>query len=632
MATMQASLRSPLAGGPAGMASRDAETLRPPYLMAGCVSLGALILYILTLAPTTQFWDTSEYIAAAYTLGIPHPPGNPLFVLIAHVFGLLPFMAGYAARINLFAAATSAVSAGCWFLVAERWLRSFVSVLWARRAAALAGALVSATVFTVWNQSVVNEKVYTLSLLSIALILWLIVRWDDQPAGEAHDHYLLRIIYLLALTATNHMMGVLVGPVVIVLLYPPLKKNRPQSDRERSLEWSQFVVFTAVWGLLLSLGLGGWEPIAAAGVVFAGALVYAIVAGNVSFGIAALLVVVAGLSVYTYLPIRASFFPPINEGEPTNWHALWDVIFRVQYGKPSIIDNPTQPPGAGNTGHTAVLFWAQLVNYAQYFSWQFAHDWSDRVQRVLAVVFAFVGGAGALRHWRADKRTALAMTVLMFTFTFMLVFYLNFKYGYSLHPEQSLAAHEVRQRDYFFMVSFALWGIWVAMGLAAGIEAVSDWFRERQPDAMRRWLYGTPLLALALIPFVGNRLTASRKGETLARDFAYDLLQSVEPYGVLVTAGDNDTFPLWYAQEVEGIRQDVTIVNLSLANTDWYVRQLQRRPLATFDSAHAPAIYRSKPWPKPEGRLMSFSDEQLAGLPQFYMVEDKRTARLGTGA
>src|SRR5437867_12754949 len=190
--------RRPVTAPPAPVSA-----IKPPYLMAGCVWLGALILYILTLAPTTQFWDTSEYITAAYTLGIPHPPGNPLFVLIAHVFGLLPVAAGYAARINLFAAVTSAVSAGCWFLVAERWLRSFVSVLWARRAAALAGALVSATVFTVWNQSVVNEKVYTLSLLSIALILWLIVRWDDQPAGEAHDHHLLLIIYLLALTATN---------------------------------------------------------------------------------------------------------------------------------------------------------------------------------------------------------------------------------------------------------------------------------------------------------------------------------------------------------------------------------------------------------------------------------------------
>src|SRR5467141_4024367 len=619
--------RRPVAAPPAPLSA-----IKPPYLMAACVSLGALVLYILTLAPTTQFWDTSEYIAAANTLGIPHPPGNPLFVLMAHVFGLLPLARAYAERINLFAAATSAISAGCWFLVAERWLRSFVPALWPRRFAALAGAIVSATAFTVWNQSVVNEKVYTLSLLSIALILWLIVRWDDQPAGQAHDHHLLLIIYLLALTATNHMMGVLVGPVVIILLYPPLKKQRPASNAERSIEWSQFFVFTGVWGLLLSLGLEHWEWVAVAGVFFVGALLYAIMAGNVSFAVAALLVCVVGLSVYTYLPIRAHFYPPINEGEPTNWNALWAVLTRQQYGKPSIFDNPTQPPGVGNVGHTAALYWAQLVNYAQYFSWQFAHDWSDRVQRVLAVVFAFVGGLGALRHWRADKRTALAMTVLMFTFTIMLVFYLNFKYGFSLHPEQPLAAHEVRQRDYFFMVSFALWGIWVAMGLAAGIEAVSDWFRERQPDEARRWLYGTPLLALALIPLVGNRLTASRKGETLARDFAYDLLQSVEPYGVLVTAGDNDTFPLWYAQEVEGIRRDVTVVNLSLANTDWYVRQLQRRPLAPFDSAHAPAIYRGRQWPMPTNKLMTLSDAQLAALEQYYVLEDKRTARLGTGA
>jgi transmembrane protein TMEM260 (protein O-mannosyltransferase) len=608
------------------------SAVKPPYLMAACVSLGALILYILTLAPTTQFWDTSEYIAAANTLGVPHPPGNPLFVLMAHVWGLLPLAKAYAERINLFAAATSAVSAGCWFLVAERWLRSFVPALWPRRMAALAGAIVSATAFTVWNQSVVNEKVYTLSLLSIALILWLIVRWDDQPAGEAHDHHLLLIIYLLALTATNHMMGVLVGPVVAILLYPPLKKQRPLADSDRRLEWSQFFVFTSVWALLLTLGLEGWGPIAVAGLFFAGALLYAVMAGNVSFAAAALLVAVVGVSVYTYLPIRAHFYPPINEGEPTTWKALWDVIFRVQYGKPSVFDNPTQPPGDANVGHTAALYWAQLVNYAQYFSWQFAHDWSDRLQRVLAVLFAFLGIAGGMRHWRADKRTALAMTVLMFTFTFMLVFYLNFKYGFSLHPEQPLANHEVRQRDYFFIVSFALWGIWVAMGLAAIIEGVSDWLRERQPDEARRWLYGTPLLAVALIPLLGNRLTASRHGETLARDFAYDLLQSVEPYGVLVTAGDNDTFPLWYAQEVEGIRQDVTVVNLSLANTDWYVRQLQRRPLATFDSTHALAIYRGRQWPKPQGKLMNLTDEQTDALPQFYMVEDKRTAKLGTGA
>ncbi|HLZ46593.1 MAG TPA: DUF2723 domain-containing protein [Gemmatimonadales bacterium] len=620
--------RADVASAPAAQSG----AVRPPYGMAAGVSIGALILYVLTLAPTTQFWDTSEYIAAAYTLGIPHPPGNPLFVLVAHVFGMLPLLSGYAARINLFAAVTSAVSAGCWFLVAERWLASFVPAVWPRRLAALAGALVSATMFTVWNQSVVNEKVYTLSLLSIALILWLIVRWDDQPAGDAHDHYLLLIIYLLALTATNHMMGVLVGPVVLILLYPPLKTNRPMSDRDRTIEWSQFLVFVGVWALLLSLGLEHWGWIAAAGVVFVAALTFAIIAENPGFALTALLVTVVGLSVYTFLPIRAAFYPPINEGEPTNWHALWDVIFRVQYGKPSIMDNPTQAPGFGNSGHTAALYIAQIGNYLQYFSWQFARDWPERVQRVLAVVFGGLGIFGAIRHWRADRRRALAMTVLMFTFTFALIFYLNFKYGFSLHAEQQISAHEVRERDYFFMVSFALWGIWVAMGLAWAIEGVGDLFRERQPSETRRWVYGTPLLALALIPFFGNHLAASRKGETLARDFAADLLQSVEPYGVLVTAGDNDTFPLWYAQEVEHIRQDVTIVNLSLANTDWYVRQLQRRPLVPFDSAHAPAIYRGRQWPMPTGRLMSFSDQQLDALQQYYELDSKREVKLGSGA
>jgi len=113
-----------------------AEPERPPYVMAAAVFLCALVLYVVTLAPTTQFWDTSEYMTAAYTLGIPHPPGNPFFVLVAHVWALIPWAAGYAQRINLLAAVTSAVSAGCWFLIGERWLRGIVQrarARWSRR-------------------------------------------------------------------------------------------------------------------------------------------------------------------------------------------------------------------------------------------------------------------------------------------------------------------------------------------------------------------------------------------------------------------------------------------------------------------------------------------------------------------
>ena len=110
-----------------------------PYRWAALVGLAVFGIYLATLAPTTAFWDTSEYIAAARVLGIPHPPGNPLFVIIAHSWGLLPLAGEYAMRINLFAAFGSAVSAALWFLVAERWLRSIVPVRWARLLAAAAG-------------------------------------------------------------------------------------------------------------------------------------------------------------------------------------------------------------------------------------------------------------------------------------------------------------------------------------------------------------------------------------------------------------------------------------------------------------------------------------------------------------
>ena len=155
--------------------TRPVQEDAPPYGIAAGVFGVILALYIWTIAPTTQFWDTSEYIAAAKVLGIPHPPGNPLFVVMAHVWGMVPLVSDYALRINLFAAVTSALASAFLFLCAEQFLRPIIPqprVI--RLASAFAGILVGATAFTVWNQSVVNEKVYTLSLFSMALCLWLL--------------------------------------------------------------------------------------------------------------------------------------------------------------------------------------------------------------------------------------------------------------------------------------------------------------------------------------------------------------------------------------------------------------------------------------------------------------------------
>jgi hypothetical protein len=132
----------------------------------------------------------------------------------------------------------------------------------------------------------------------------------------------------------------------------------------------------------------------------------------------------------------------------------------------------------------------------------------------------------------------------------------------------------------------------------------------------------SPVLALALVPLVGNWQQASRAGHVDTAAFAKDLLNSVEPYGILVTVGDNDTFPLWYAQEVEGIRKDVLIANTSLLNTDWYARQMVRRPVYEYDAAKGPAIYRGQQWRKPSGPPLKMTMQELDAIPLGVSLSD----------
>jgi len=535
---------------------------RPPYGTAATVSLGALILYILTLAPTTAFWDASEYIPAAHALGIPHPPANPFFVIVAHVWGLLPLAADYARRINLLAALSSAVSAGLWFLIGERWLRTIVAPVTWRRVAAAAGAIVGATMFTVWNQSVVNEKVYTFSVLSIALVLWLTLRWADQPDESRRDKLFLVIVYLIALSATNHLMGILVIPAVLA-----------------------YVLRTDARTLL-----------------------------NPRLLVAALLVAIVGLSVNLFIPIRAALDPYLNQGDAWTWTNLRDVLMREQFGKPSVLENPMYAvgPGAENPGRSLELIVQQYRNYWQYFTWQFGRDWGEVWRELLALLFLAIGGVGAWRHWKTDRRSALAMSALVFTLTVALVFYLNFKWGFS-QPYTGLD-HEVRERDYFFVASFVAWGVWVGMGLAtiaAGLAA-------RIPRY--GWQLASLVFIIALIPLLGNRLSAPRDGETVARDYARDVLASVDPYALIITTGDNDTFPLWHAQEVEGRRRDVSVMVLSLANTNWYLAQLQRRPPAPFPGAPAPATT----W-----MSRYYLNGPADTLPPYILLEQAATGAIG---
>ena len=582
----------------------------PPYLFAVLCGLAVFGIYVATLAETTAFWDTSEYIAAAYVLGIPHPPGNPFFTMLAHVWGALPLSALYAVRINLFAAATSAACAGLLFLVADRWMRNVVTVRWARLAASFAGVLVGAMAWTVWNQSTVNEKVYTVSMLSTALVLWLGVHWADDEPGAHKDRWLVLIAYVITLSSTNHMMGVLAGPAVAmyVLLTDPRTLLKP---------WLLWL------GLFTALAVSGkWTALVDGSPADKGVVLFLVVAvaGYTAWRDAgefrrpmlwlSILAVVVGISInYLFLPLRAAQFPPINEGEPTTWAALMEVLNRAQYGKPSVLMRQADFP-------------SQVGNYLQYFNWQFARDWSPALARVATLLFTALGLSGAAALWVKDRRAFWASLTLMGTLTVALIFYLNFKYGfsYATNPALGPVPREVRERDYFFVVSFSCFGLWVAVGIGALMQALADLTR-RSLATPAGALAGAPVLGLVLIPILGNHTTASRAHETLARDFAVDMLESVAPYGILITAGDNDTFPLWYAQEVEHIRQDVTIANLSLMNTRWHLKQLARRKEPLFDASKAAAIWKDHAGEQPPtAPILPLTEQQIDELPEAQIL------------
>jgi hypothetical protein len=207
------------------------------------------------------------------------------------------------------------------------------------------------------------------------------------------------------------------------------------------------------------------------------------------------------------------------------------------------------------------------------------------------------------------------LLLLWLTTGFVLMVYINFKPGFSIGYDQfpDINQHEVRERDYFYTISYQVWGLFAGVGMAGLYQFLRREFRLPSGAA-------GGVLALAALPFALNYTAASRsygKDARLARDFAYDLLQSVEPYGILFTNGDNDTFPLWYLQEVEGIRQDVTVVNLSLGNTDWYIRQLRDNPTRPFVPEQSPWYAGIAPATKP-GPLLTLTDREIAGLqPQL---------------
>lgn len=619
-------------------ASSDSESIytitRPSYLVAVFVGLAVLVLYLLTLAPTAAMWDAGEYMASVKNLGLPHPPGNPFFMILGNTFGLFPISESYAVRINFLAAFSSAVAAGFWFLVTERVLGGWFPEKWQRIVGGVIASLIGATAFTVWNQSVVNEKVYTVALAMFAVVAWMMVRWADDPDNPGADRILLFVAYLMGLGYANHPAGFLTAPAVFAVVAIRRPWKFIQAD-EVSVPKGILYAIISIIGITFITAIFGIWPLV-------GILVVAIAAWMKAQSIRRfpLVFMVAGvlglgLTAFSYLPIRAAWFPKMNSGEPTactteigfactfnkvTYKRTLEHIHRDQYGSKVERHAP---------------YSAQVGMWWTYFRWQWFRDVlgnNPTAQNVLAYLFLGLGLLGGYVHWRRDRRSFWFFGPLMFTMTLALIYYLNFKYGASQSPELGQTVdREVRDRDYFYIWSYSAWGVWAALGLAYVWQSVAAFLgggggsdskdsRSRNFPSRRNMLLATPILALALVPLFANWSQASRAGETFTRDWAYDILNSVEPYGILITAGDNDTYPLWYAQEVEGIRKDVVVIVTTYLNMNWAVRQLVRNPIHEYDSVNGPEIYKGRSWPKPENPPLNMTFEDIDRLPPYSLL------------
>jgi len=633
-------------------------------LVGALVFVIALVTFFSTIAPTVSFWDCGEYIAASYTLGIPHPPGNPLYVLVARIFTMIFFWTQQVAfRINLLSVVTAAITAFFlhkivvfamkdWFgELDEKWKVATVNI------AGFVGALFGVFNYTFWF-SAVESSVYIPAILTIVLNIYIVLVWAKSKE-ENRDRYLVLFAYLAFLGIGLHMMAMFA--LMPIFLYILLVDKTKLTDWRLwgvalllgSIVYSMAAFFFVVPVLLVMSAIYGFVPQKEAKIVspFVGAvvlfamykllvspensddigmitlvslalIVFAVVnaASNDKdsekkwkFAFLIVLFSLLGFSVHAYIPVRSSLEPIIDENHPVvqikngklEWDAFRGFLERKQYGSESMITRMFHRRGAFETQFGI----DSHMGYGGFHITQFFHLGesiaSDRTAdernsilgeknffKKFVILFLYLIPTFFMlwgwEYWfKKDRNRALLFMSLVLITTVMMVLYMNFSDG--KHSEKAEYKHwvnagrpgpmptvhrEVRERDYFFTPGFMFFGLWI--GLAAGAFLHRSFTSKNKTNRKLAPIYAVLFCVSPALPFVQNYKENNRTNDWIPYDYAYNLLMSCEKDGVLFTNGDNDTFPLWFLQEAEGIRKDVRVVNLSLANTSWYIKQLKR--------------------------------------------------------
>lgn len=567
-------------------------------IIAGFVFLVSLVVYIKTLSDTVVFWDVGEFIAATYLMQVPHPPGSPLFLILAKVFAMFPTAHDPAVRVHLISPFASAFTAAFLYLSIVKLV-----LLWRGKPASLIDRLAvygssaigafSLTFSPTFWFNAEEAEVYGMSMLFVGMITYFALRWNERADSPGNEKYILFISYLIGLSIGVHLLSLLVIFPFMMIFY----------FRRYEFNLISFLKFGAAAVVIFGIvypGIVKWLPglldgsVTINGQVYksfvVGIMPYAIIGGALygvyyshlhnkklmNVALMSGLLILMGYSTYTLVLIRANAHPPMNENNPSTLTRLESYLNREQYGDAPLLkrrySNEPQHQGIYTKySSDSDFLWRYQIDhmFLRYFLWQYAGiegDWQDagvNWKQLYGIPLLF-GLFGCYYHFKKDRRMWFVFMAFFLIMGFVLALYFNMQ-----EPQP-------RERDYFYVGSFYVFSIWIGMGTLGLVELVREKLKNEQVHLYAAG--GVLLISTAFVPanmLRTNYKDADRTGDYVAWDYSYNLLQTCEPDAILFTNGDNDTFPLWYLQDVEGVRRDIRIVNLSLVNTPWYIHQLK---------------------------------------------------------
>jgi hypothetical protein len=528
-------------------ASREDGT-RLFWIGAGLAFIVSLVIYVKTMAASSSFWDAGEFIAAAYTLGIPHSPGTPLYVIVGRFFTLLPIpFFSIAERVNFLSAFCGAAGVVFVYMLVVRFLDVLLGKARTKSDAVIkiAGGLVGAFFIafsdTYWNNAI-EAEVYAMSNALMGFMTWLALKWGDNPKSKRSTYLIFLLFYLLAMSVGFHLGTILAFSGIF--FYVLMTREKGFTDLEFILGCVGVAIFIADATIYRNSQLTLFFL-----VVYAVALGWMWVRAK-RFPVVATGLFMLGLSVHFYLMIRSGHNPSIDEGDPETWRNLYWVLRREQY-----------PPMDVTARKAGIAF--QFSHFNGYLQNQFQlfTSWVGSWNAGSLIPIA-LGIWGMVDQYTKDRKTWVMLFVTTMVVSVGLVVFLNF------------SSSEVRERDYFYSPAFYFFAVYIGIGAASLLNELKKMMSKKGGEASPA-LYGFAAVLVVLPFFTLNThyFTHDRSNNYTCPAYARNMLVGLKPNAILFTNGDNDTFPLWYIQEVEKYRTDIKVVNLSLLNTPWYIKQ-----------------------------------------------------------